>query len=112
MMEQDPVLHLPPGGDEYEVDTLMRGSSDDEAMDAGSRLPNFSSVAAAAQGAPHAWVASAGVTPRTDTDMATDTAPNKRIRTFSPHWAGAIQSHSPGPQPAITDAFSELVRVN
>mmetsp|Transcript_97508 Transcript_97508/g.278838 ORF Transcript_97508/g.278838 Transcript_97508/m.278838 type:complete len:309 (-) Transcript_97508:332-1258(-) len=109
MMEQDPVLHLPPGGDEYEVDTLMRGSSDDEAMDTSSRLPSFSSVAAAAQGAPHAWT-SAGVTPRTDMDMATDTVPNKRIRTFSPHWAGSIQNLSPGPQP-IVDAF-ELVRVN
>jgi len=114
MMEQDPVLH--PGGDEYEVDTLMRGSSDDEAMDAGSRLPNFSSVAAAAQGAPHNFWGH-GATPRTDTDVATESVPNKRIRTtnaFSPHWVDAIQNQSsPGPQPVIAaDAFSELVRVN
>ena len=98
MMEQDPVLHLPPGGDEeYDMNTIMHGG-DDEAVDNGSRLPSFSSSSAASfatytQVAPQAETGGA----RMETDGGGESLPNKRVRTRSPHWpAGATQGMSAG----------------
>lgn len=85
MMEEDPVLHL-------HVDTSTV-ATDDAAMDEGSPLPMFSSVAA--------------------TSATTFlVSPNKRIRTVSP-WLQEINNPQPHSSPhAFINDTVELVRVS